>query len=167
MRQLVNDLLDYSRVETKKQEFVPVDMNKVVEVVIGDLHVPINETKAKVIADRLPTVLADETQMKQVLLNLISNAIKFRSSEPLKVKVSSLKHGNEFVFAVRDNGIGIDPKYYDNLFKMFQRLHTKDEYPGTGIGLAISKKVVERHGGRIWVESEEGEGSTFFFSLPR
>jgi signal transduction histidine kinase len=166
MRQLVNDLLQYSRIDTQGKELAPVDLNKVVEVVMNDLHVAINEANAEVVVGPLPTVMADESQMKQVLTNLISNAVKFRSSEPPIVEVRALNHGDVFVFAVKDNGIGIDPKYYDNLFKMFQRLHTKDEYPGTGIGLAISKKIVERHGGRIWVESELGKGATFYFSIP-
>jgi PAS domain S-box-containing protein len=167
MRQLVNDLLQYSRIDSRGGEFVPVDMNKVAEAVTNDLHVAIDEAKAEVIVEPLPTVLADETQMKQLLTNLVSNAIKFHDNEPPEIEVRARMRANEFVFAVKDNGIGIDPQYHDNLFKMFQRLHTKDEYPGTGIGLAISKKIVERHGGRIWVESEAGKGSTFYFAIPR
>ncbi len=143
-----------------------MDMNKVVETVKNNLHVAIQEAGAQVSIEPLPTVLADESQMTQVLQNLISNAIKFRGTEGPKVEVSARHRGHRWIIAVKDNGIGIDPKYHENIFKMFQRLHTRDKYPGTGIGLAISKKIVERHGGRIWVESEEGKGSTFFFTLP-
>jgi PAS domain S-box-containing protein len=166
MRQLVNDLLQYSRVETQGREFIRVDMNKVAEAVTNDLHVAISESRAEVIIDKLPTVLADESQMKQLLTNLISNGLKFRSTKPPQIEVSARCHGNEWIFAVEDNGIGIDAQYHNKLFKMFQRLQNRYEYPGTGIGLAISKKIVERHGGRIWVESESDQGSTFFFSLP-
>jgi two-component system, chemotaxis family, sensor kinase Cph1 len=105
--------------------------------------------------------------MTQLLTNLVSNAIKFHDGERPKIEVSASSRNNEFVFAIKDNGIGIDPQYHDNLFKMFQRLHSADEYPGTGIGLAISKKIVERHGGRIWIKSEIGRGATFYFTISK
>jgi chemotaxis family two-component system sensor kinase Cph1 len=125
------------------------------------------ESGAEVVVDPLPIVQADETQMTQLLTNIVSNAIKYRGADPPRIRVFARSQVNDFVFAVEDNGIGIDPQYHDRLFQMFQRLHTKDEYPGTGIGLAISKKIVDRHGGKIWVESEGGKGATFYFSLPK
>jgi light-regulated signal transduction histidine kinase (bacteriophytochrome) len=166
MRQLVNDLLQYSRVDTKGWEFTSVDMNKVSGAVVGDLQVAIHESGADVSIGILPTVLADEIQMKQVITNLVSNAVKFRGPSPPKVNISATEDASNWTFAIKDNGIGIDPCYRNNLFKMFQRLHSRDEYPGNGIGLAICKKIVERHGGRIWVESEKGNGATFFFTIP-
>jgi PAS domain S-box-containing protein len=167
MRQLINDLLDYSRVEIKGQEFTSVDMDRVIRSVVDDLHMAMRESGAEVVVDPLPIVQADETQMTQLLTNIVSNAIKYRGADPPRIRVFARSQVNDFVFAVEDNGIGIDPQYHDRLFQMFQRLHTKDEYPGTGIGLAISKKIVDRHGGKIWVESEGGKGATFYFSLPK
>jgi PAS domain S-box-containing protein len=166
MKQLINDLLAYSRVETKAREFTVVDMNKVASRVKDDLRIAIMEAKADISVQSLPIVQADEVQMKQLLTNLMSNAIKFHSNDPPKVEVSATCYDDEFIFAVKDNGIGIDPRHTERLFKMFQRLHTPDEYPGTGIGLAIAKKVVERHGGRIWFDSELGKGTTFYFTMP-
>jgi PAS domain S-box-containing protein len=167
MRQLVDDLLAFSRVDTKGKKFSLVDMNEVANEVIQELRMSIDEAKAEVVVGTLPTVLGDETQMTQLITNLVSNAIKFHGDAPPKIEIYSNERWNEHVFAVRDNGIGIDPSYNERVFQMFQRLHTRDEYPGTGIGLAISKKIVERHGGRIWVESELGKGATFFFTIPR
>jgi light-regulated signal transduction histidine kinase (bacteriophytochrome) len=167
MRELINDLLDFSRVETKRQEFISVDMEMVVRSVVDDLHLAVHEADAEVVIDPLPTVMADERQMKQLLTNLLSNAIKYRGADPPRIRVFAQSRVNEFVFGVQDNGIGIAPQYHEVVFKMFQRLQTKDEYPGTGIGLAISKKIVDRHGGQIWVESEEGRGATFYFSLAK
>ncbi len=166
MRQLIDDLLQFSRIDSRKKELAPVDLNKVARAVESSLHLAIGEAKAQVTIDPLPTVMADEGQMTQVLQNLVSNAIKFRGPEVPRVEVTAQHKGHDWIIAIKDNGIGIDPKYHENLFKMFQRLHTNERYPGTGIGLAISKKIVERHGGRIWVESKKGEGSTFFFTIP-
>ncbi|MDW5562416.1 MAG: PAS domain S-box protein [Methanomassiliicoccus sp.] len=167
MRQLVNDLLQYSRIETHKEDFTTVDMNLVVQAVIGDLALAIDQNGGRVTSETLPNVVGDTMQMKQLLTNLINNAIKFHGSGPPLVEVSASTVGDICVFSVKDNGIGIDPKYQDKLFKMFSRLHTKEEYPGTGIGLAICKKIIERHGGLIWVDSDGKAGSTFFFTLPR
>jgi chemotaxis family two-component system sensor kinase Cph1 len=124
------------------------------------------EAGAKVTRDPLPTVMADDIQLGQLFQNLIANAMKFRGEEPPRIHVSAKQNGDEWLFSVRDNGIGIDPTLTDRIFIMFQRLHGMKEYPGTGIGLAICKKIVERHGGRIWVESEIGEGTTFYFTMP-
>ncbi|MDW5562720.1 MAG: ATP-binding protein [Methanomassiliicoccus sp.] len=167
MRELVQDILEYSRVDTQGNEFARVDMDRVMIAVLNALHIYIDETKTVISSESLPTVLGDEKQMGQLLTNLISNAIKFRRHDAVpRIIVSAVAAGNEFIFSVKDNGIGIDAQYADKLFKMFSRLHTRDEYPGTGIGLAITKKIVERHGGRIWFESEPGKGTTFFFTIP-
>ena len=124
------------------------------------------EADAVVTHDQLPTAMADKLQMVQLFQNLIGNAIKFRGKDVPRVHVSAKQEGELWVFSVRDNGIGIDPQFHDRIFTIFQRLHGRDEYPGTGIGLAVSKKIVERHGGRIWLESELGKGTTFFFTVP-
>ncbi len=165
MRQLVKDLLQYSRVDTQGREFTSVDMNMVATTAMNELEAAIMDAHAAVAIDPLPTVWGDELQLKQVMSNLIGNAVKFNDKTRPKIQVSAFKYGSDIVFAVQDDGIGIDPKFNDKLFHMFSRLHSRDEYPGTGIGLAVSKKIVERHGGRIWVESEPGVGSTFYFTL--
>jgi light-regulated signal transduction histidine kinase (bacteriophytochrome) len=126
----------------------------------------VQESGATVTRDLLPTAVADGAQLCQVFRNLIGNAIKFRGETPPRIHVSAEKQGAEWLFAVRDNGIGIDPKYGERIFVVFQRLHNRNEHAGNGIGLAICKRIVERHGGRIWVESQAGEGSTFYFTLP-
>ena len=144
----------------------PVDVNRVLGAVRSNLSVAIREAGALVTSDELPTVVADETQLVQLLQNLVGNAIKFRGGERPQVHVSAQPGATECVFAVRDNGIGIAPEYFERIFVIFQRLHARGEYPGTGIGLAVCRRIVERHGGRIWVESEAGRGSTFYFALP-
>jgi light-regulated signal transduction histidine kinase (bacteriophytochrome) len=166
MRQLVNDLLQYSRVDTPSKPFGLVDMNVAVANALKTMRVAVEESGAEVTSDPLPTIWGDETQMTQVLTNLLSNAIKFHRDDEPKVHISSKNKSNEWLFSIQDNGIGIDLKYSDKMFQMFQRLHTQEEYPGTGIGLAISKKIVERHGGRIWFDSDGKNGSTFFFTIP-
>ena len=166
MQRLINDLLTYSRVGTRGREVQPTDVNAAVDEALSGLRLAIEESDAEITRDPLPTLMADQALLAQVFLNLIGNAIKFRGSGRPKVHIGTEKNGREWVFSVRDNGIGIDPKYFDRLFTMFQRLHGRDEYPGTGIGLAVCKKIVERHGGRIWVESEPGQGSTFYFTIP-
>jgi len=166
MQMLINDLLAYSRVSTRGKPFEPTDCEAILSQIRVNLQAAIEESDAVITHDPLPTVVADASQLAQLLQNLIGNAVKFRSEEPLHVHVSAEQKGNEWVFSVRDNGIGIDPEYADRIFIVFQRLHNRDEYPGTGIGLAICKKIVERHGGRIWVESQPGKGSTFYFTIP-
>ena len=165
MQQLIVDLLAYSRIETTGQEFAPTDCEGVLQRVLGDLRVAIEESGAEVTHDPLPQVMADNVQLGQVLQNLLGNAIKFRSQEPPRIHVSARQEGQQWVFSIRDNGIGINPRYAERIFGIFERLHPRTEYPGTGIGLAICKKIVERHGGQTWVESEPGKGAVFFFTL--
>ncbi|HXZ23862.1 MAG TPA: MEDS domain-containing protein [Methanomassiliicoccales archaeon] len=167
MRRLIEDLLEYSRVGTQSQPFALVDMNGTVEKVLSNLQATLKVNHVNVEHERLPIITADSGQMVQVMQNLIGNAAKFHGTDAPQIRVSCQQADNEFIFSVQDNGIGVSPKYKDTIFQMFQRLHSSDEYPGTGMGLAITKKIVERHGGRIWVESEEGKGATFFFTIPK
>jgi PAS domain S-box-containing protein len=166
MQNLIDDLLTFSRVTTKAQEFKATDMESIYKEVLLNLEVSIKENNVIISHDPLPVVMADKTQISQVIQNLISNAIKFKSEDQPKINISVTKEDNQTLFAIHDNGIGIDPKHSDRIFEVFKRLHKKRDYPGTGIGLAICKKIIERHGGRIWVESELGQGSTFYFTLP-
>jgi light-regulated signal transduction histidine kinase (bacteriophytochrome) len=167
MSQLITDLLEYSRVDRKGRELQATDANALLTDALANLRASIAEAGAQVTRDALPTVQADATQLGQLFQNLIGNAIKFRDPErACRVHVAVQKDGARWVFSVRDNGIGIDSKQHARVFVIFQRLHTREEYPGTGIGLAICQRIVERHGGRIWVESQPGEGSTFFFTMP-
>jgi PAS domain S-box-containing protein len=166
MQELIRDLLEYSRVGTKAKEFKPIKCAVVLDKVLFNLKVAIEESRAEVTHDILPTVMADAVQLGSLFQNLIGNAIKFHGAEPPKVHISAEKRDSEWIFTVCDNGIGIDPKFSERIFSVFQRLHTTAEYPGTGIGLAICKKIVEKHGGRIWVESEPGKGTTFYFTIP-
>jgi chemotaxis family two-component system sensor kinase Cph1 len=164
MHELLNDLLAYSRVGTQAKPFNRTNMEAVLEAALDNLQVAIKESRARVTHDPLPTVMADEGQMVQVLQNLIGNAIKFRGKESPRIHVSAEQKDSEWVFAVKDNGIGIEPQHFDRIFLIFQRLY-REEYPGTGAGLAIAQKIVERHGGRMWVESQPGKESTFYFSI--
>jgi signal transduction histidine kinase len=166
MQTLINDLLAYSRVGTRGQPFEPSNCETVLDQALVNLKVAIEERGAVVTHDPLPTVMTDPTQLWQVFQNLIGNAIKFRSDKPPEVHIGAERQDGGWLFYVRDNGIGIDPQYADRIFVIFKRLHNKAEYPGTGIGLAICKKIVERHGGRIWVESVPGMGATFYFTIP-
>ena len=167
MQALIADLLEYSQVETKGKRFKRVDSSLSVAQAIVDLGSFIEETAAHVsYDDSLPKVVADKSQLRRLFQNLIGNALKFRSGRKPKVNISARQWDNTWLFSVSDNGIGMDTKNTERVFAVFQRLHGKSEYPGTGIGLALCKKIVERHGGRIWVESELGKGSTFFFTLP-
>jgi light-regulated signal transduction histidine kinase (bacteriophytochrome) len=131
-----------------------------------NLQVALQESGGMVTYDSLPTVFADGAQLVQLFQNLVGNAIKYHGADPPRVHVSAKNGGEEWTFSVRDNGLGIDPRYFDKIFVMFQRLHGREEFSGTGIGLTVCKKIAERHGGRIWVESEPGKGSTFYFALP-
>lgn len=167
MQILINDLLAYSRVGTRGHEFAPVDLNEVMAQVLVNLRQAIDEKKAEVTLDALPTLHGDQSQLLQLFQNLIGNAIKFHGPQPPRVQVGVVDETREWHFFVRDNGIGIDPQYADRIFVIFQRLHGYSEYPGTGIGLAICKKIVERHRGRIGVESEPGQGSTFHFTIAK
>jgi PAS domain S-box-containing protein len=166
MQRLINDLLAYSRVGTRAKPIGPADCKVVLDQALANLKAAIEKSGAVVTHDPLPTVIADDLQLVQLLQNLIGNAIKFHVDKPPCIHVSAEQKGDEWVFSVRDNGIGIDPHYAERIFVIFQRLHTREEYPGTGIGLAICKKIVERRGGRIWVESQPGMGSTFYFTIP-
>jgi PAS domain S-box-containing protein len=170
MRTLIEDLLAFSRVTTQAQPFVSVDLNEVVGEVIGELEIQIQETKGRVEVKELPTIAADPSQMHQLFQNLISNALKFhRPGEAPLVAVDSMRSRSQphmYQIAVKDNGIGFEEKYSDRIFQVFQRLHGRNEYEGTGIGLAICAKIVERHGGSITVKSVPGQGSTFIIQLP-
>jgi len=167
MQNLINSLLAYARIETRGKTFVPTDMRLAVEDAIADLRTAIEESGAVITVSDLPTVPGDRDQLARVFQNLISNAIKFRGPQPLKIEISAAQDGTYWRFSVRDNGIGLDEEYAGRIFVIFQRLHTRTAYAGTGLGLAISKRVIERHGGTIWVESKLGNGSTFWFTLPR
>jgi PAS domain S-box-containing protein len=166
MQRLINDLLTYSRVNTQGGPPEPTDSHAALGEALGNLATAIEENLAIVTNDDLPVVSADATQLQQVFQNLIGNAIKFRGEDSPHVHVTARKEGGEWLFSVKDNGIGIDAQHAERLFVIFQRLHTRQEYPGTGIGLAVCKRIVERHGGRIWFESEPGKGSIFYFTLP-
>lgn len=165
MDELVGDFLDYSLVARGKP-FVPTDMNAVAQAAIRNLSVPIRETGARIEVGNLPTVLADSQQMEQLLCNLIANAIKFHGRETVMIEIGAVHIHHAYRFSVKDNGIGIDSEYFEKIFDLFKRLHNNEEYQGTGIGLPICRRIVERHKGRIWVESQEGRGSTFFFTIP-
>jgi PAS domain S-box-containing protein len=167
MRGLIDDLLTYSRVGRLGKPFEPTNLESTLDIVLKNLQASIVENKATVTLDKLPVVSGDSVQLVQLFQNLVSNAIKFHGAEPPRVHVSAKDKGLEYQFAVSDNGIGIDPQYFDRLFKIFQRLHTREEYTGSGIGLAICKKIVDRHGGRIWIESQLGKGSTIYFTLSK
>jgi signal transduction histidine kinase len=166
MQTLINDLLTYSRVGKNIGELGPIDSQAVLDHVVEELAVTIEETGAIVTYDALPVAMGDSVLLSQVLRNLISNAIKYCDEPYPKVHISAKREYLSWVFSVRDNGIGIDPEFSDRIFVIFQRLHNIDNYSGTGIGLAVSKKAADRMGGNIWVESEPGEGSTFYFTVP-
>jgi PAS domain S-box-containing protein len=166
MQDLIQALLAYSRIGTKGRQFAPTDCEIVLQNALKNLQIAIEDSQARITHDPLPTIIGDATQLGQLFQNLIGNAIKFRGDKAPAVHVTAERQGNEWLFAFRDDGIGIDSQYAERIFVIFQRLHTKEEYPGTGIGLALCKKIVERHSGRIWVESEPQKGSTFRFTLP-
>ncbi len=167
MQRLIQDLLAYSRVTTRGGSPAPTSAGAAIQTALRNLQHALQETGAEVTYEDMPTVHADATQLTQLFQNLIGNALKFHGEAPPRVRVSATPQDDAWVFAVQDNGIGIDPRYFDRIFAIFQRLHTAERYPGTGIGLALCQRIVERHGGRIWVESTPGQGATFYFTLPR
>lgn len=165
MQELIDDLLEYSRVASRGSEPGPVDCEAALERALANLHGTIEATRARIVHDPLPVIVGDHGQIVRLFQNLLGNAMKFRGEDPPEVRIHVERRGDRWHFSVKDNGIGIDPRFHDRVFQLFQRLHPQERYPGTGIGLAICRKVVERHGGRIWVESAPGEGATFHFEL--
>ncbi len=166
MKTLIGDLLEFSRVGTRGKSLTPTDCETLLPHTLSDLKVSIDDSGAAITHDPLPTVMGDGVQLAQVFQNLIGNAIKFKGKKSPRVHIAAERKRDYWEFSVADNGIGISPEFFDRIFEIFQRLHGRDEYEGTGIGLAICKKIVERHGGRMWVESEPGQGSTFYFTIP-
>ena len=166
MQQLISDLLAYSRVGRQGKQFVPVKCDDALDRALSNLTMALADGGAEVTRDPLPTGHGDLTLLTQLFQNLIGNALKFRGDPPVKIHVEAGRQGGDWQFAVRDNGIGIAPQDFERIFVIFQRLHGREKYPGTGIGLSMCKKIVERHGGRIWLESRLGKGTTFFFTLP-
>jgi PAS domain S-box-containing protein len=166
MRVLINDLLTYSRVGSQGKKPVPTDCELVLRQTLAGLELAIEESAAKVTHDPLPTINGDDVQLGQLFQNLIGNALKYRNGGAPAVHIGCRRRDNDWLFSICDNGIGIDPRFAEKIFVIFQRLHTREQYPGTGIGLAVCKRIVERHGGKIWVESELGKGSSFYFTLP-
>ena len=167
MQAFISDLLQYSRVGTRGKTFAPVDLNEVARRIQANLRIAIEESGTQLTTDPLPTLAGDDLQLTQLFQNLVSNAIKFRNKDqPPRIQISARQEGEHWQFSVADNGIGIAPEYFEKIFVIFQRLHTREEFTGTGIGLALCKRIVERHGGRIWVESEPGRGTVFYFTLP-
>ncbi|MFH0921545.1 MAG: ATP-binding protein [Fibrobacterota bacterium] len=165
MKRLINDLLTYSRVNTNGKSFEPVECDHVFETAIKNLEIAVQEKKAHVTHDPLPNVMADEGQLIQLFQNLIGNALKFCKERTPEIHVSAKQKAKIWVMGIHDNGIGIASEHFERIFQIFKRLHTREEYEGTGIGLSVCKKIVERHGGEIWVESEIGKGTTFWFTI--
>jgi hypothetical protein len=165
MQTLISDLLTYSRVGTQMKPFEEVSCEKILEQVLRSLRVAITDNHAKITLDPLPKLMADGMQLGQLFQNLITNALKFHGENAPQIHIGAVETETGWKFSVRDNGIGIQEEHTDRIFIIFQRLHTKAEYPGTGIGLAICKKIVERHGGRIWIEPTPGGGTTFYFTI--
>jgi light-regulated signal transduction histidine kinase (bacteriophytochrome) len=165
MEVLIEGLLAYSRIGSQGNTFQSVNCEELLDRVLSNLHLAIEETKTQITRTPLPTVMGDATQLVQLFQNLVANAIKYHSASPPIIEIGGEAQPQEWLFWVKDNGIGIDPRYSDRIFQIFQRLHTRQEYPGTGIGLAICHKIVEHHGGKIWVESAVEQGATFYFTL--
>ena len=166
MQGLIQDLLAYSRAGSGSKALCEISSEDALSDALANLRATIEESGAVVTHDSLPAITTDGTQLTQIFQNLVGNAIKYRGGEAPRVHVSAAKGGDEWIFSVRDNGMGIESQYFDKIFVLFQRLHGRDEFEGTGIGLAICKKMLERLGGRIWVESQPAHGSTFYFALP-
>ena len=167
MKDLIDDLLEFSRLNTEVREFELVIMEIALEDVLRNLKPAIKENNARITHDYLPNIMGDHVQIIQLLQNLIGNAIKFKGNNPPDIHISAKDNEDEWLFSISDKGIGIDKNHQKQIFSIFKRLHTREEYPGTGIGLSISKRIVERHGGQIWIESELGKGSTFYFTIPK
>ena len=165
MRNLIEDLLEYARVGTRGKAMEPADSGRVLDDVCADLQIAIAESGATITRDPLPIVAADSGQLRKVFQNFLANAIKFRGADPPKIHIAAHRQQKDWVFSVSDNGIGIPPEHQERIFVIFQRLHTRERYEGTGIGLAVCKKIVERHGGRVWLESTPNVGTTFYFTL--
>jgi light-regulated signal transduction histidine kinase (bacteriophytochrome) len=165
MKSLLADLFAYSQISSQGKKLAPVSLDDVVGRVIDNLHLMIDTFGATITHDALPVVIGDDLQLLQLFQSLIGNSIKFRSHEPPRIHIGARPVGERWLFFVRDNGIGIDPQYTERVFVLFQRLHSLEKYPGTGVGLAIARRIIERHGGRIWVDSEPGKGATFYFNL--
>jgi chemotaxis family two-component system sensor kinase Cph1 len=166
MQMLIDDVLEYSKVDTSRIAFQVTEVETTFDLALNSLSQRIAQIGATITHDPFPTVMANSTQLIQVFLNLIGNAIKFRSSQPLKIHIGVQRQEDEWLFSVQDNGIGIDPQFSDRIFIIFQRLHTREEYPGTGMGLTICKKIIECHGGRIWIDSQVSHGTTIYFTIP-
>ena len=166
MERLIGDLLQYSRVCTQAKPFQVIDSSDVLEIALKNLAGQLHTKRVFVTHDPLPEIIADSTQIGQLFQNLIGNAIKFCRNDERRIHISAVRNGKEHIFSVQDNGIGIAPEYTNEIFTAFRRLHGGDEFPGTGLGLSTCAKIVERHCGRIWVESKPGEGSTFYFTIP-
>lgn len=167
MYNLINDMLEYSRITAKGIAYEQIDCNEIVKEVINDLKYTIEREKATIVYDNLPSIVCNKTQIRQLFQNIISNAIKFRNENPPLIDIKCESNNGNWLFSISDNGIGIDSKHFERIFVIFQRLHTRDKYPGTGIGLAICKKIIDRHGGHIYVKSEKGKGSVFYFTIPQ
>ena len=163
---MTNDLLQYSKISSQKKEIIPVNFEHVLKHALENLKVQIEESNAIITHDPLPTINGDEQLKVQLFQNIIGNAIKYRSEKPPKIHISATKEKNQYLFSIKDNGIGMSSKHLEKIFTIFQRLHTQEDYEGTGIGLAIAQKIVHQQGGQIWVESEPGKGSTFYFTIP-
>ena len=166
MKAMIEGLLTYSRVETRGESFEPVDLEAVLDDVLTDLGVQIDETDAAITVESLPTVTGDASQLRQLFQNLVDNAITYSGKQTPRLAISAMRDGDELIISVSDEGIGIEQEDADRVFEVFQRLHSQEEYDGTGIGLTLCKRIVERHGGEIWFESTPGDGSTFSFTLP-
>ena len=166
IQKLIDDLMSYTKLGAQSKSLQKVDLNGIFQEAMFNLQMAAEENKAEIVCDSLPEVVADPTQMVLLFQNLLGNGIKFRGMDHPKVHLAVRREGDHWLFSVADNGIGIDPQYFEKIFVVFQRLHSRNEYPGTGIGLALCKKIVELHGGKIWVESEPGKGSVFRFTLP-
>lgn len=165
MDDMITDLLEYSRVSSKEREFSLVNIEKILDETLLNLKMGIDESNAVITYDRLPTVYGDKKLLVELLQNIISNAIKYRGKKTPKIHISAKKEANQWLFCVKDNGIGIDSKHINRIFTIFQRLHGMDEFEGTGIGLSIAEKIVQKHNGNIWAESQPGKGSTFYFTI--